>query len=415
VSIEFLKEIEISELLDILFMSVLIYTVLVWFKRTKATFVLTGIIIVGLVYLLARMFNLVLTTFVLQAFFAVILVAIIVIFQDELRQLFGRVPEKLRQFFEQIPEKLRQFFEQIPIWGLSNDSDKQRSTGSSRREIEILARALIDLAKDKTGALIVIPGKDILIRYLDGGVDLNGEISEPLLKSLFDKHSIGHDGAVILEKGRISKFSCHLPLSKNFAKLRNLGTRHAAALGLSELTDAMCLVVSEERGTIAAARNGEIRQIGPEQLILLLENFYEEMSPYGSTKPWYSLFTKNFREKAIAFLITIALWFIFVYGSRQVYRSFIIPVDSSAILSQHEITDIEPKELKVTFSGEHRAFYLLNENEIKLSLKIPNSVEDGIKTIIVSESNISYPKDIKLEAIEPHSIEVRLKTENQAR
>ena len=412
-SLGFLKEIGISEFLDILFMSVLIYSVLVWFKRTKATFVLTGIIIIGLVYLLARMFNLVLTTFVLQAFFAVILVAIIVIFQDELRQLFGRVPEKLRQFFEDIPHKLRRFVERLPIWGMNNDLENQKSTSSIHREIEILARTLIDLSREKTGALVVIPGKDIIIRYLNGGVDLNGEISEPLLKSLFDKHSIGHDGAVILEKGCISKFSCHLPLSKNFAKLGNLGTRHAAALGLSELADALCLVVSEERGTIAVARNGEIRQIGPEQLILVLENFYEEMSPYGLTKPWYSILTKNYREKAIAFLITISLWFIFVYGSRQVYRSFVIPVDSTAILSQHQITDIEPKELKVTFSGEHRAFYLLNENEIRLSLKIPNSVEDGMKTIIISESNLSYPKDIKLESIEPHIIKVRLKSENQ--
>ena len=412
-SLGFLKEIGISEFLDILFMSVLIYTVLVWFKRTKATFVLTGIIIIGLVYLLARMFNLVLTTFVLQAFFAVILVAIIVIFQDELRQLFGRVPEKLRQFFEDIPHKLRRFVERLPIWGMNNDLENQKSTSSIHREIEILARTLIDLSREKTGALVVIPGKDIIIRYLNGGVDLNGEISEPLLKSLFDKHSIGHDGAVILEKGCISKFSCHLPLSKNFAKLGNLGTRHAAALGLSELADALCLVVSEERGTIAVARNGEIRQIGPEQLILVLENFYEEMSPYGLTKPWYSILTKNYREKAIAFLITISLWFIFVYGSRQVYRSFVIPVDSTAILSQHQITDIEPKELKVTFSGEHRAFYLLNENEIKLFLKIPNSVQDGMKTIIISESNLSYPKDIKLESIEPHIIKVRLKSENQ--
>lgn len=414
-SIEFLKEIGISEFLDILFMSVLIYSVLVWFKRTKATFVLTGIIIIGLVYLFARMFNLVLTTFVLQAFFAVILVAIIVIFQEELRQLFGKVPEKLRQLFEDIPHKIRSFFERLPIWGINNDLENQRTTSSIHREIEIVARTLIDLARERTGALVVIPGKDIIIRYLDGGVDLNGEISEPLLKSLFDKHSIGHDGAVIIEKGRISKFSCHLPLSKNFAKLGNLGTRHAAALGLSELTDAMCLVVSEERGTIAAARNGDIRQVGPEQLILLLENFYEEMSPYSLERPWYSIFTKNYREKALALLITISLWLIFVYGSRPVYRSFIIPIESSAILSQHEVTDIEPKELKVTFSGEHRAFYLLNENEIKLSLKIPNSVVDGIKTINISESNLSYPKDIKLESIEPHSIEVRLKTENQAR
>ncbi|MGH7807655.1 MAG: hypothetical protein ACRENT_06135, partial [Thermodesulfobacteriota bacterium] len=118
---EFLREIGISGFFDIAFMSLLIYSVLMWFKRTKATFVLIGIVIIGLVYLFARLFNLVLTAFVLQAFFAVILVAIIVIFQEELRQLFGQVPEKLRQFFEQIPERVRTFFERIPIWGMNTN------------------------------------------------------------------------------------------------------------------------------------------------------------------------------------------------------------------------------------------------------------------------------------------------------
>jgi DNA integrity scanning protein DisA with diadenylate cyclase activity len=127
---EFLREIGISGFFDIAFMSLLIYSVLMWFKRTKATFVLIGIVIIGLVYLFARLFNLVLTAFVLQAFFAVILVAIIVIFQEELRQLFGQVPEKLRQFFEQIPERVRTFFERIPIWGMNTNVRREKSMSS---------------------------------------------------------------------------------------------------------------------------------------------------------------------------------------------------------------------------------------------------------------------------------------------
>jgi hypothetical protein len=103
----------------------------------------------------------------------------------------------------------------------------------------------------------------------------------------------------------------------------------------------------------------------------------------------------------------------FVHGSRQVYKSFIIPLESSAILSAHEITDIDPKEIKLTFSGPNNAFYLFNENEIKLSLKIPNSDQDSTRTINISETNLSYPKDIKLEAIEPRRIRVRIETENQ--
>lgn len=407
---EFFKEIGISGFFDIAFMSLLIYTVLIWFKRTKATFILIGIIIIGLVYLLARLFNLVLTTFVLQAFFAVILVAIIVIFQEELRQLFGQVPEKLRQFFEQIPEKVRTFFERIPIWGMSPDQKREKSMSSIPKEIQILTRTIIDLANKKNGALIVIHGKSNLLGHLDGGVDLNGEISEPLLKSIFDPNSLGHDGAVVIEKGRISKFSCHLPLSKNFTQLQNRGTRHAAALGLAELTDALCIVISEERGMISFARNGELHQVGQEQIILLLEDFYEEISPFNKLDPWHSVFTRNYKEKILAVIITLALWFVFVYGSTLHHKSFTIPVEYTELPSGYNVAELNPKEIKVSFLGPRRAFYFFNEKEIKLFLNIPD-ISNGIKTVTVSDSNLSFPKDIILERIEPQTVKVRIETE----
>ncbi len=402
---EFLKEIGISGFFDIAFMALLIYSVLIWFKKTKATFILTGIIIIGVVYLLARLFNLVLTTFVLQAFFAVILVAIIVIFQEELRQLFGQVPEKLSQFFEQIPERIRRFVERIPIWGSESDPKREKAISSTHKEIQILARTIIDLANKRNGALIVIHGKSNLARHLDGGVDLNGEISEPLLKSIFDPNSIGHDGAVVIEKGHISKFSCHLPLSKNFTQLHNRGTRHAAALGLAELTDALCIVISEERGTISIARSGELHQVGQEQIILLLEDFYEEISPLYNLGPWHSVFTKNYREKTLAVIITMALWFVFVYGSTLHHKSFFIPVEYTDLPSEYKVSEIDPNEIKLSFLGPRRAFYFFNEKQIRLFLNIPD-ISKGLKTVTISESNLSFPKDISLESIEPQKVKV---------
>jgi uncharacterized protein (TIGR00159 family) len=403
-SFEFVREIGISGFFDIAFMSLLIYSVLMWFKRTKATFVLIGIVIIGLVYLFARLFNLVLTAFVLQAFFAVILVAIIVIFQEELRQLFGQVPEKLRQFFEQIPERVRTFFERIPVWGMS---PREKSMSHVPREIQTLAKTIVDLANKKNGALIVIHGKSDLLRHLDGGVDLNGEISEPLLKSIFDPNSLGHDGAVVIEKGRISKFSCHLPLSKNFRQLQNRGTRHAAALGLAELTDALCIVISEERGTISFARNGELHQVGTEQLILLLEDFYEEISPFTDSDPWHSPFTRNYKEKILAVIITLALWFVFVYGSNLHHQSFTVPIEYADLPSGYKVVAVEPKAVTVSFLGPRRAFYFFNEKEIRLFINVPNTSE-GVKAVTLSESNLSFPKDITLERIEPRTVRVQI-------
>jgi uncharacterized protein (TIGR00159 family) len=366
-------------------MSLLIYALLVLFNKTKARFVLTGVIIISIIYLLARQFNLVLTTSVLQTFFAVIFIALIIIFQEEIRQ----------------------FLEQIALWSLNPQLAIERSRGSSREEIEVLVNTITDLAKDRIGALIVLPGKTTIERAIEGGKTLNGKLSEPLLKSLLDPHSIGHDGAIVIDNGNVVKFSCHLPLSKNFAMLLNRGTRHAAALGLSELSDALCLVVSEEKGTISAARNGELREVGSEQLNLILEKFYSEVNPIKKRRHWFTFFTKNYREKAIAIFMAVALWFVFVHESKLVYRTYNVPVKYTTLPSDLRVDDIKPETVKVTFLGPRRAFYFFNEKEVELFLKIPEA-KKGIKTVNISESSLKFPKDISLENIEPRRVLVRI-------
>ena len=382
---DIIKEISIPGLFDIAFMSLLIYALLVLFNRTKARFVLTGVIIISMVYLLARQFNLVLTTSVLQTFFAVIFIALIIIFQEEIRQ----------------------FLEQIALWSLNPQLALEKSSVSSREEIEVLVNTITDLAKDKIGALIVLPGKSTIERAVEGGKHLNGKLSEPLLKSLLDPHSIGHDGAIIIENGNVVKFSCHLPLSKNFAMLLNRGTRHAAALGMSELSDALCLVVSEEKGTISVARNGELREIGSEQLNLILEKFYSEVNPIRKRGNWFTFFTKNYKEKAIAIFMAISLWFVFVHESKLVYRTYNVPVKYTTLPSELRVEDIKPETVKVTFLGPRRAFYFFNEKEVELFLKIPEA-RKGIKTVNISESSLKFPKDISLENIEPRRVLVRI-------
>jgi diadenylate cyclase len=291
--LEVFKRIGPTEVMDIFFMSALIYALLVWFKRSKAAFVLIGIFIIGVVYLLSRQFNLILTAAVFQGFFAVILIAVIVIFQEEIKHLFERVA----------------------VWSL-NRGPRKKLKDFSRNEVEILARSLTDFARDRIGALIVLKAKDIIVRHLEAGVDLNGELSEPILKSLFDPHSDGHDGAVIIDGNQVTQFAVHLPLSKDLKKVGRTGTRHAAALGLAELTDALCIVVSEELGTISVAQNGEIEIINDaEKLKSLLEKFYADVFPLHQNT-WRDLITKNFREKVLAVFITLVLWTVFIYGKK---------------------------------------------------------------------------------------------------
>jgi uncharacterized protein (TIGR00159 family) len=279
-----------------LIMSFIIYSLIVWLKRTQARFILTGILIVGGIYVLSQHFNLVLTKLILQAFFAVILLAILIIFQKELRHLF----------------------EQVALWSFNPALRKKKIESEFQLNIQIISQSLIDFANEKIGALVVLPVKDKIEGFLDGGTQLNGILSEELIKSLFDPHSSGHDGAVIIENDKVTKFSCHLPLSQDFKQLQKRGTRHAAALGLAENTDAICLVVSEERGEISIARNGKLTKITGEELKKYLEDYYSEINPNISSTTWKDFFKKNYRDKAIA-ILGMSCYGLYLFMSQGLY------------------------------------------------------------------------------------------------
>jgi diadenylate cyclase len=380
-----LKEIGVAGLIDITIVALLLYSILTWMKRTRrAAAVLVGILIMAMVYLAARQFNLLLTAAVLQGFFAVILVALLVIFQEEVRY----------------------FFERLARWSLEpRELLARKNAGARPRQfVEMLGRTLEDLAQQRIGALIVIRGKDLLVRHLSGGQDLKGQAGEEILKSIFDPHSLGHDGAVIIEGNIIKSFGCHLPLSKNHEKLQRMGTRHAAALGLSELTDALCLVVSEERGTISVARNGDLNVVSDNsKLAEIIESFYAQISAGHRSSSWIDLLRKNFGTKIMALGLTLALWFVLVHESKIIYRTYRIPVEYGELTDNLVLSDLEPKEVEVTLSGQLKAFYFDNPNEIKLVLK-PWMFKKGKNAITISSSNLTFPENLMLERVSPNRV-----------
>jgi uncharacterized protein (TIGR00159 family) len=281
------KPVTPADVLDMAIVGLLIYALLVWFKRTKTAFVVLGLMILGAVYVLARMTGMFMTIWIFQGFFAIFIIAVVVIFQEELRSIFER----------------------IAVWSIARGGRRQ----APPQEPDILVRALSDLARDKVGALIVMRGRDPLDRHLEGGWDLQGELSEALMESIFDSHSLGHDGAMIIEDGRVTRFGVHLPLSKDFSKITHMGLRHTAAPGLSERTDSISLVVSEERGTISVARRGELIQIDNLQhLHGLLEAFLREIAPRPARRNVLNFLRHNTREKAVAAALSVLLWLFFV-------------------------------------------------------------------------------------------------------
>ena len=372
-------------------MTLLIYTLIVWSKRTRAASVLTGILIVAGIYLLARQFNLSLTAAIFEQFFAVILIALVVIFQGELRY----------------------FFERIATWSFNRKILGKQATRLNREEVEILVRTLVDLAREKIGALVVIRGHDLIVRHLDGGQECNGKLSESLLKSIFDVHSIGHDGAVVIEGNVITQFSIHLPLSKNLKKLGEGGTRHAAALGLSELCDSLCLVVSEERGTISVASNGEMRAVRDAQhLTKLLNSFFHTMDPKRESNLWEYYLKKNWRDKLVALTLSVALWFVLVNGSKTAYRTLSIPVTYGDLPAIWKVERVSPDVVEVTFRGVRRSFYFVRRNDIEIS--VPLKLESGTQRIRLGPGQMTFPKNLVLESIEPNVVEISVQESEES-
>ena len=386
-----LREVGLAGLADMAIVTLVIYTFMVVVKRTQRSgLIFAGILITGAVYLAARKFELKLTVTLLQGFFAVIFLALVVIFQEDLRY----------------------FFERVALWSVERRLPlyKRKRARLPSREVEILARTLGDLARARIGVLVVLRGKDFIARHLTGGEDVDGVLSEPLLKSIFDPHSLGHDGAVIIEGNRIARLGCHLPLSKRLHKLPRSGTRHAAALGLglAELSDALCVVVSEEHGTISVARKGEISTVAaPAELVAVLEAFYSEVAPSAVRTPWRDFFRRNYREKAVALGVAVLLWTALVYRSQVIQRGFEVPVSFTLLPAPLSVTGCEPPAVLVTLSGQRKDFGFLKASDIKLSFGLLDA-KPGRRTLPITVRDLSFPEGLELEDFEPRQVRIQI-------
>jgi len=378
-----LFDIGIADAVDIVVASALVYALIAWIRRTQAAQVAAGILILGIVYLAARVFDLQLTAWLFQGFFAIFVVVVVVIFQEELRQLFER----------------------LATWRWRGRRPQPSPTLAS---VDVIVQTLSELARERVGALVVLPGEQPLLRHIQGGIELNGHVSLPLLKSIFDPHSPGHDGAVIIDDGRVLRFAAHLPLSKNFRKLAGVGTRHGAALGLAELTDALCIVVSEERGTISVAHNAALRTLdNPQELGQIISAFLEGLRPQTNGPRWRWL-TGNLAEKLASVALILGLWLLFIPGSRPRTAVFDVPVRVINLPNDLVLEQVQPEVVEATFTGPSRAFYLLDTNNLEATVDA-SLIRLGRRTYRISDDNLIHPQTITLEDVRPATVRISVK------
>lgn len=378
------REIRLPDIIDIVLVTALVYTAVIWIRRTQAVLVAFGMFLLGVLYIVASVMDLRLTAWIFQGFFAIFLVMIVVIFQEELRQLFERVA----------------------LFGLRRPRTPRLATDPT----DTLVRVAMDLAGQRIGALIVFAGHQPIQRHLQGGIDLHGKLSLPLLKSLFDPHSPGHDGAVVIERGLVTRFAVHLPLSKDARQLTGLGTRHSAALGLAELSDALCIVVSEERGTVSLAKDGELREVrGAQDLAAAVATFLGEQGPRPSrwtgSVQWLRA---NWIEKVVSAAFVIGLWYAFVPGARPAELSYRVPVTIVNLPAGAEVESIEPKQVRTTFRGPRRAFYLFDPRKLRVTIDA-STLPPGNRNVTISREHLRYPTELTLEELQPARVRITVR------
>ncbi len=370
----------VKDVVDVGVVGLLLWALIAWTRRVHASLALLGLGILGGFYLIALQLELQLTAWFFQGFFAVVVILLVVVFQDDLRRLF----------------------EQIAVLGLRRRPARTRTDG-----LAILAGALLHLARTRTGALLVLPGREPLERHLQGGTALDAVISEELLLSIFDPSSPGHDGAILVQGDRIVRFAVHLPLTEDHARLGPGGTRHAAALGLAERCDALCVVVSEERGTVAVARRGRLQVLeDPEHLQGAMRQHLARLGPQSGRRrrAQRQQVRRRGLEGLAAFVLALAGWVVFVPGSTVGQLTYIVPVVVENMPQGYALEGVEPEVVEVTVKGPRRALLLAQVADFQLIVGDTSLVKLRRRTFAISREAVRHPAGLKVVEVRPPKV-----------
>jgi diadenylate cyclase len=234
--------IRFSDILEVLIIAFLVYHILVWARNTRLWSLLKGVIVILVFILVCALLNMSTILWIVERVFSIAVIAIVVILQPELRKALEELGRK-------------NFFSNVLSLG-----DAKSEGRFSDKTLNEITRACVEMAKVRTGALIVIEQNHPLTEYERTGIDVDGIVTSQLLINIFEHNTPLHDGAVIIRGDRITSATCYLPLSDNMGIGKELGTRHRAGIGVSEATDSFTIIVSEETGKISVAYEGELER-----------------------------------------------------------------------------------------------------------------------------------------------------------
>ena len=373
-----LSAIRIQDIADILIMTFLLYQLYSWFRRTRAFQVLLGLGVVTLIYFATRFLGLYMTSWVLQELGTVLIILIIVVFQAEIRQALYRF-SRLRHFM-----------------------DSRQDT--QHNQFQDISETLFGMGAQRTGALVVFQRNESIEELMSNGVRLDCEISPQMLESIFYNGATFHDGAALIRDGRIALASCHLPLSVSPDIPRHLGTRHRAAMGLSERSDAVVVVVSEERGEISLVYSGELRiMASPAELISALEELLKTGNDTLNTTVRQSLFSNMLPKFAL--LLGVCVFWVLVTTRQGQITTVTAPVRLHGIPEGLILMRTTPEDINV----QVKSLSSLTPTPSKLDLTAEidaSAVKEGQTSLRVRNSDFNLPSGITITALSSSSVHI---------
>ena len=259
-----------TDVVEIFIIAFLLYHIMLWIKNTRAWALLKGLLVIGAFVLIAVFFKMNTILWIVTNLFSIAAIAIVVVLQPELRKALEELGRK--NLFSSI---------------LTFDSSKPDQGRLSDRTINEIVKASVEKGKGKTGALIDIQNEQPSNQDDGSGIDVDDMVTSQRLLNIFEHNTPLHDGAVIVRENRVTAATCYLPLSDNMALSKDLGTRHRAGVGISEATDSMTVIVSEETGKISVAYHGELsRGLDAERLKEMLRSIQNKAPEEKKRKLW---------------------------------------------------------------------------------------------------------------------------------
>jgi diadenylate cyclase len=368
-----------QDIVDILIMTFLVYQLYSWFKNSKALQVVIGLLVLGVIYFVTKNLGLFMTSWILQELGTVLLVLLIVVFQAEIRQALYRL-SLLRNLF-----------------------DRQES--GVQVDLLELSSAVFSLASQRTGALVVFQREELLDESIQHGVPMDALLSAPLIASIFHTGSPLHDGAVLIRDGRVALASCHLPLSVNAEVPQHLGTRHRAALGLSERSDAAIVVVSEERGEVSLSLEGELHRIRSQaelhkRLTGLLQPLSREAQRVGLATRLFA----NFWPKLAIFVVVVASWLLITFRQGEIF-TITAPVTYHNLPESLTLTRSNLEEVDLQLKSYSNLVASPKDLDIVIDIDL-SGVREGANSIPILMENIKLPPGLVVASMERSVVRV---------